>query len=937
MNAMEQTDPIYCTHLETVRMAELGWLRATALNEHRENMFLQNQALEAERKEEERVLRDRQNIAKALHRSEVLAHSSRVEDAAEWRSVRTALTKVCWFDGLLPALEAILTPTVNKETSPLLRIPTGLRDLSGPPPWFTYQYGYLCPPEWLRVVDLLFSWPEQMLRNQLSDSQFAIAKRHCATLAPWPYETVHNLVTICLERQGALLGWIPIATCSDLARSVSHHVTDAYLEAHGWRRWPLPNAICPVLTSLMGCYFGVQEILQTHGERLALALHAEVLARLPDVTPLHLGAAEVRDPGPAPEPPVVLGGPVLNISIDVPPRREVLWSLLWEAIVDHKFCVPDGKLLLGIDTDRPVYADRRDCQRHMHILGATGSGKTGRFLLPLLIQLIRGSDDGGEPSPIMIIDLKGDFALYNTARLEAAKRGQRFYHVTPSPEHETDYLDLWGSLEHLLPYPQLLGQVLARAFELYHGAGYGTGFFSKTNLAWIVTALEVTLKRCPRPTFKELLRSVLQLGSRLGRQHGLNPKESSEVANTIRPLTKEPYSWCLDPEVDDPERVLNIKRLVEQRDVAYLWARPSHTPFFDVCRLAIVTFLDACGRIQDHGMPKRQGYIIIDECQHLAAFNMGLLVQTAAACGVSLIFCNQSVESLKFGNIDIRSELETNTFLKVYHSITSTADMDRLQRMAGEELVYLDSITKTISIGGGETWSLSDGDGESEIWTEGETISRGLTRSESTHKNNSSGWASGQTQTPLGWQWNSGSSGNSGTANGTGKGRSLTRSEVGAHAVGVSRTTTTQVGGSELVTVSEAHGKVPMFRPRLTDDHLLDAGEQVGTAWVSTTKASASGDLGLRPRQIRVLSPVPEHEYNLRARTPPPLRRQYEFSALPPLLGAPASDYETVASVPGEPDSGRGATEAALVALYTTAAQAPKRWLDVPWLPRPAK
>src|SRR5690349_12717451 len=72
----------------------------------------------------------------------------------------------------------------------------------------------------------------------------------------------------------------------------------------------------------------------------------------------------------------------------------------------------------------PILLHKRILREHMHILDS-GGGKTSRVIAPLLTQLIRSDD-----SAIVIIDLKGDMALFEAVRIEAERSGRTFKHFT---------------------------------------------------------------------------------------------------------------------------------------------------------------------------------------------------------------------------------------------------------------------------------------------------------------------------------------------------------------------------------------------------------------------------------------------------------------------------------------------------------------------------
>ena len=68
----------------------------------------------------------------------------------------------------------------------------------------------------------------------------------------------------------------------------------------------------------------------------------------------------------------------------------------------------------------PILADTDLYLEHQHVLGATGIGKTALSVTTDVIQLIRRGD-----GPVIIIDCKGDRALFETARLESEQAGTK--------------------------------------------------------------------------------------------------------------------------------------------------------------------------------------------------------------------------------------------------------------------------------------------------------------------------------------------------------------------------------------------------------------------------------------------------------------------------------------------------------------------------------
>src|ERR1041385_4829926 len=80
----------------------------------------------------------------------------------------------------------------------------------------------------------------------------------------------------------------------------------------------------------------------------------------------------------------------------------------------------------------PVLVHRSLQEAHNLFIGGTGAGKTSLGLLPLLIQLIRQTSISTETltrsfyAAVVVLDCKGDMALFETVRIEAERAGRKF-------------------------------------------------------------------------------------------------------------------------------------------------------------------------------------------------------------------------------------------------------------------------------------------------------------------------------------------------------------------------------------------------------------------------------------------------------------------------------------------------------------------------------
>jgi hypothetical protein len=558
-------------------------------------------------------------------------------------------------------------------------------------------------------------------------------------------------------------------------------------------------------------------------------------------------------------PPILKPNPNYAIALRplVPPRyhgntKEFWEDLPWETTLSIASSdVPKNRILLGYhpSTYKPVWCTRKQLQAHAHVVGATQSGKTSSALLPIAIQLIRGSDDDqGEPPPILWIDLRGDFTAFNTLRLEAMSRRQTFRHFTTSIHHASDTFDVLGSLASISAYDQTLADIIVQSFDLHHGPGYGPGYFSKVNREAATKAIEAARG-------SELLESLSGLAEALQSARatkrepgGMRLEDSDELFAALRPFTREPLLSRTTPKQD--EHVINMERVVEHREIVYLWGPAIDTTIPDVARLGLYSFLNAASVCQGKGK-RRQCYVFIDEFQNVASFNIGKLFEFASAIGVSLIVCNQSRAALTVGRVDVRDKVTTNANLKIDFTCASREDLEELVAMSGERLETYESNMS------GEADTEGKSDGVTDGWAERKGTSDSVGTSFSQMWNQLSNWSSGP----------------NGSSVGGGRSQGGGRSESNQHTDSQDKTQSGSTSKGNSSSKTRSYGKTlsTRYRPRLTLDEALDVAEARGACLVRATQQDAGSDLGVRPRAIRALRPITEFEYGVRSKMPPPL------------------------------------------------------------------
>ncbi|MEM7310629.1 MAG: TraM recognition domain-containing protein [Planctomycetota bacterium] len=531
------------------------------------------------------------------------------------------------------------------------------------------------------------------------------------------------------------------------------------------------------------------------------------------------------------------------------------WEALYQRLCSEEHDPLHQRMLIGTDPSRtiPVFLSRADLrENHVYIWGRSGSAKTSAAIAPLLVQLIRGSDETdarsgvfGKPAPLLVVDLKGDRALYHTVRLEAQARGQTFRLLSTEPDVETDLFDAFGSLAHLSDAEQQLAECLAAALELEHGAGYGADHFSICNANVLGRALSHSSK--PR-TLGDLARVLSSMQSK--------SRDAEDAKQVIEMLSRRPHGPVLDVPPGAPEEsVIDMQRVVRDREVVYVLApleggRSTST----IARLALWCFQLAVSQHNRNARSPVRAYVVADEAHELAGYNVGRLMAQARSLGTTLILANQDPSQLDGVRQGISRIVLGQSGIQICLSVETEETLDHLSRMSGttEVLHRLETggssfvVSRTTSSGS----SLSVG--ESSTW------------GSSTLKSWSSSMGMNESFGPYGFIGLH-------SFNAT-EGGGLNLSQGGASSVGRTTSTGTSFG--------EAEGQFSGFRTErevrqvLDDNDLLDASARPQVAVVRVKGDPSS--LG-RPYVVQLLFAMPEEEYKRRMRAPWPAKSRSEL------------------------------------------------------------
>jgi len=377
-------------------------------------------------------------------------------------------------------------------------------------------------------------------------------------------------------------------------------------------------------------------------------------------------------------------------------------------------------LFLGIEphADIPVYLDSAILKEHCYIVGETGSGKTALGVIPILAQLIRGhkrantsarpteEDDPAFASlsatdsytpcpPIVILDLKGDSALFHSVRDEAKSWADRtgrelqdvFQFFTPEPQKATyrfNPLSDFLSGERSLPQ---LTQLLLDSLALSHGEGYGRSYYTRRNRQLLNAAL---IEAKAKDELPKDIAGLYKLVEHLARTRSAEFKDAFELISTLHSLSQ------YDAITHNPSlrrHTIHMPSVLQERQIAYFWlpAAIESVSVRELGKMAIFALISAAIDRQHTGKPYRQAYLVIDEFQRLTGENFKVILEQARSFGVANILANQTQGDLKTPDTDLRPTIMTNTRAKFYFSLSDPDEVLALSQASGEEVAYMRS------------------------------------------------------------------------------------------------------------------------------------------------------------------------------------------------------------------------------------------------------
>jgi TraM recognition site of TraD and TraG len=313
-----------------------------------------------------------------------------------------------------------------------------------------------------------------------------------------------------------------------------------------------------------------------------------------------------------------------------------------------------------------------------------------------MIQLIRRND-----GPVVIVDCKGDRALFNTARIEAERAGRKFKWFTNSLKRSTYIFNPFSkSIYAQLSLQEIVG-LLMSALNLHHGSDYGRAWFTIASQILMKRAFEETLPpeaqkksasggfKHPKfgkiESFKDLNDVILFLAA-----DGKEFQAAQHLSFLIESLAGfEQLNLSPKPHANQAacENAINMDDVIDNNEVVYFYLEGAvdSISVAEIGRLAIYCLLAACINHKERTGKKAHAYLMVDEAQAVIAQNITHVLAQARSYGLACWLANQTMSQLNpDGGADLRELVMGCTSVKQVFSARDPWLQKYVSEMSGK-------------------------------------------------------------------------------------------------------------------------------------------------------------------------------------------------------------------------------------------------------------
>jgi|GEM_PF-2144613 len=346
----------------------------------------------------------------------------------------------------------------------------------------------------------------------------------------------------------------------------------------------------------------------------------------------------------------------------------------------------------------PILLDQSILNGHAYISGDTGSGKTSLGIMPLLTQLLLKTNRQFDPTKrldasFVIIDLKGDPALFHTAKQLAEAQGLPFRWFTSESGRSSYAFNPLNQRAFNELSEIAMTELQMAALSLEHGEGYGKSYFSRRARNWLYRAMSgETFQQKGKSKVGQRPKSFVELNKlamNFMRNENIEAKEKEhtfEILSLTSTLAAFPQLNPTNPDV--MANAIDMADVIATPQVVYFWlpASISSASVREIGKLALYSLLAAAYQRSVSEEPMMNTYCFIDEFQRIIAENFKLILQQARSMRIPMILSNQTPTDLRDGSTDYFPTIQGNTRFWQSFAAGDLFHQDMLIKSSGETL-----------------------------------------------------------------------------------------------------------------------------------------------------------------------------------------------------------------------------------------------------------
>ncbi len=305
-----------------------------------------------------------------------------------------------------------------------------------------------------------------------------------------------------------------------------------------------------------------------------------------------------------------------------------------------QYAKTDKYFLAVSDDKQDVVVEESVLNRHLHVLGPTGGGKTSLVILPLSRQVIE------KGRGCCFIDFKGDEVFKKYVQERAKEKGKKFYYFSIDPnEPSAGYNPLSSGDIH-----SKVDRIMTALELIYHGPA---GFYSNVQAMAFVALLKEMAKENKEINF-------LSVKEGLDKPDFLERTDVS--AQEVKGLVAV-ISWIAEIEVISRDE-LDLAKVIKNGDVVFFALKSQvNTRLAEAIGRMLIIDLKCQAVSRKETDPPY--FIFIDEFQNLACSHFVDVISKVRSANFCLVLSNQSRGNLSNVSAAFENAIFTNTATKV--------------------------------------------------------------------------------------------------------------------------------------------------------------------------------------------------------------------------------------------------------------------------------